>query len=324
MRFFVLICALALPAIAQPQNVRLPEESAGIDGIVRTLISAFDHADIVALGEAHGRFPLESDLRIALVRDPDFAKKVRSIVVEFGSTTEQSTLDRYIRGENVSPAQLAQVWKTTTQAANGNDIWDSPVYPAFFAAVRDVNSKLPVDQQIRVFGGDPGPGDNRSRETAAVAVITQQVLEKHGKALVIYGAAHFYRTLSKEYLANMGGDGGIANLLEIAYPGRTFVVIPLGWFDRPRPVAVDIAPDFQEFDRALKTEVRPVMVSLRRSPFRDFTVEEFLGRTVTTCRGPGGCVSAFKGSILTLGQMADACIYFGGTAEVATNAKETR
>jgi hypothetical protein len=32
---------------------------------------------------------LDSDLRIAAVRHPDFAKKVRSIVVEFGSTSEQ-------------------------------------------------------------------------------------------------------------------------------------------------------------------------------------------------------------------------------------------
>ncbi len=315
MRTLLLIFALVLPAIAQPPNLRLPDESAGIDGIVRTLISAFDQADIVALGEAHGRFKQESDLRIALVRNPDFAKKVRSIVVEFGSTTEQSTLDRYIRGENVTPAQLAQVWKTTTQAANGNDIWDSPIYPAFFAAVRDVNSKLPADRQIHVFGGDPGPGDNRSREAAAISVIEEQVLRKHGKALVIYGTAHFYRTLDKDYLASTGDDNGIVRTFDIDDPGRTFVVIPIGWLDRPRPVAVDTAPDYQKFDRALKTQVRPVMVSLQRQPFRDFKVEEFLGRTVTTCRGPNGCVSAFKGSTLTLGQMGDACIYFGGTVD---------
>jgi Haem-binding uptake, Tiki superfamily, ChaN len=292
---------------AQP-TVRLPDESAGIDGIVRTLISAFDQADIVALGEAHRR-KLDSDLRIALVRHADFAKKARSIVVEFGSTTEQSTLDRYIRGENVSTAQLAQVWKTTTQAANG--IWDSPIYADFFAAVRDVNSKLPADSQIRVFGGDPGPGDHRSRETAAVSVLKEQVLHKHGKALVIYGAVHFYRSLTKDYLSSMGDDIGIARMLEIDYPGRTFVVIPVGAIDRPPAVKVDIDPDYQKFDSALKTQVRPVLVPLQRLPFRDFTVEEFLGRTVTTCRGPGGCVSAFKGSTLTLGQMAEACVYVG-------------
>jgi hypothetical protein len=185
-----LLCAASL--LGQPPKVRLPDEAAGLDGITRTLISAFDQADVVALGEAHER-KLDSDLRIALVRHPDFANKVGSIVVEFGSTSEQSTLDRYIRGENISQAQLAQVWKTTTQAANG--IWDSPVYADFFAAVRDVNSRLSADARIRVFGGDPGPGDNRSRETAAVAVLKEQVLQKHGKALMIYVAAHFYRTM---------------------------------------------------------------------------------------------------------------------------------
>ena len=304
------------PQTGVTPKVHLPDESVGIDGVVRSLISAFDQYDIVALGEAHGKFKQESDLRIALVRHPDFAKKVRFIVVEFGSTTEQATLDRYIRGENVSPDQLAQVWRTTTQAANGNDIWEYPIYPEFFAAVRDVNSKLPADRQIRVLGGDPGPGDNRSRETAAVDVIKDQVLEKHGKALVIYGTAHFYRSLTKDYLESMGDDTGIVKKLDIDYPGRTFVVIPVGRLNRPRPVAVDTEPDYQKFDRALKTQVRPVLVSLQRLPFRDFTVEEFLGRTLITCRGSDGCKSVFKGSTLTLGQMGDACIYFGGGADV--------
>jgi hypothetical protein len=47
-------------------------------------------------------------------------------------------------------------------------------------------------------------------------------------------------------------------------------------------------------------------------PFRDFTAEEFLGRTLTTCRGANGCVSVFKGSPITLSEIADACIYVGG------------
>jgi hypothetical protein len=297
----------------QAQKFHLPEESAGVDSIVRTLISVFDHVDIVALGEAHDR-KVDSDLRIALVRHPDFAKKVRAIVVEFGSTTEQATLDRYIRGENISQAQLARVWKTTTQAANG--VWDDPIYPDFFAAVRDVNSKLPADARIRVFGGDPGPGDNRSRETAAVAVLKEQVLQKHGKALVIYGAAHFYRNAPKDYWASMGKDIGIARMLEMDYPGRTLAMIPVGGpLHVPPGAAVPINPDYRKFDRALRTQVRPVLVPLYRVPFRDFTAEEFLGSGVFNCRGPGGCVSVFKGSTITLGQMADACIYIGKAPE---------
>src|SRR5215472_5271861 len=254
MRHLVLLCAVALAAAAQPPSLRLPDESAGIDGIAQALVSVFDQADVVALGEAHRR-KLDSDLRIALIRHPDFAKKVRSIVVEFASTTEQLTLDRYIRGEEISRAQLAQVWKTTTQANNG--IWDDPIYAEFFAAVRDVNSKLPADARIRVFGGDPGPGDNRSRETAAVAVLKEQVLDKHGKALVIYGAAHFYRNAPKDYWASVGKDIGIVRMLEMDYPGRTLAAIPVGGPPHlPPGAAVAIDPDYRKFDRALKTEAR--------------------------------------------------------------------
>jgi hypothetical protein len=289
----------------------LPKESAGIDSIASTLISVFDQVDIVALGESHSHFTMDLDLWLSMVRNPAFRRKVRFIVVEFGSTTEQATLDRYIRGENISKAQLEQVWKTTTQASNG--VWDSPIYMEFFAAVREANSKLPSDAQFRVLGGDPGPGDNRSREVAAVSVLKEQVLDKRGKALVIYGASHFYRTFPQEYLSSMGDDIGLARRLERDFPSRTFIVIPIGRLNRPSAVKKeDIVPDFQKFDTALKTELRPVMISLQRLPFRDFTAEEFLGRTLTTCRGANGCVSVFKGSPITLSAMADACIYIGG------------
>src|SRR5436190_1448561 len=157
MRSLVLICALAVSATAQPSNVRVRDESIGIDGIARTLISVFDQVDIVALGEAHQR-QLDSDLRIALVRHPDFPRKVRSIVVEFASTTEQTTLDRYIRGKDVPKAQFERVWKTLPLGNIGDLVSDTPFYTDFFAAVRDVNSRLPADARIRVFGGE----DNRN------------------------------------------------------------------------------------------------------------------------------------------------------------------
>jgi hypothetical protein len=314
-----LLCVVSLSG--QSLSVRLPEETAGLDEIAQTLITAFNQVDILALGEAHRR-KLDSDLRIALVRHPDFAKRVQSIVVEFGSTTEQATLDRYIRGESVSGTQLEQVWKSTTQASNG--VWDHPMYAGFFAAVREVNSRLPADARIRVFGGDPGPGDNRSRETAAVSVLKEQVLQKHGKALVIYGAAHFYRTMPMDYLSSMGEDIGIVRMLEMAYPGRTFAVIPVGYrWVLPAGIIASIDPDYRKFDRALKTQARPVLVSLQRSPFRDFTAEEF-GGSLLNCRGRGGCVSVFKGKTLTLGEMADACVYVGAGVGVDTTEKPVR
>ena len=99
--FWVILSSAAAQRSAIPEpsvpTARLPDESAGIDGIARTLVSMFDQVDVVALGETH-QWRLDTDLRIAVIRHPDFAKNVRSIVVEFGSTTEQTTLDRYVRG----------------------------------------------------------------------------------------------------------------------------------------------------------------------------------------------------------------------------------
>src|SRR5688572_2923416 len=85
----MLACAFSLlgqdggrmPTGGRP-DVRLPNETAGLDAIVKTLVSAFDDIDILALGESHQR-KFDSDLRIALVRHPEFAKAVHFIVVEF-------------------------------------------------------------------------------------------------------------------------------------------------------------------------------------------------------------------------------------------------
>jgi hypothetical protein len=337
MKSWLVPLLFATTLLGQPRNLRLPGEAAGVDEIVRALISVFDQADIVALGEEHEWKP-DSDLRVALVRHPDFAKKVRSIVVEFGSTSHQSTLDRYIRGEDVPRGELEQVWKATQVGGGG-----SPIYPAFFAAVREVNLKLPADARVRVFGAEGAPGS--SGETTAVTFLKQQVLQKHGKALVIYGYSHFWRTSPPVMLGRSGGvETGIVRMLDKDYPGRTVAVIPVGNPKRPLPPsAKGIDPDYRKFDLALKTAERPVLVPLQRSPFRDFSAEEFLGRDVVVCGGTRGvpkqpkgkipsapvrvsgpCVSVFQGSTLILGQMADAIVYFGAETDVAPNAKPAR
>jgi hypothetical protein len=271
----LLLFGASLPG--QQVSKSLPDETAGFDRIVQTLVSAFDHVDIVALGENHWS-KVDSDLRIALVRNPEFAKKVRFIVVEFGSIAQQPTLDRYIRGEDVPLAELQQVWKTTTQTSG---IWDSPVYADFYAAVREVNKKLPADGQVRVLAGDPPVGSGLGRDASAFSILQRQVLKTHGKALVIYGAGHLLRAIPDPIAR-------LTKVLDTAYPGSTFVVITAGG---PRP-------ESQEFERALKTQVRPVLVPFGKPPFRDMVV------------------GAFPGLGLTLGQIADACVYFGVGPEV--------
>lgn len=280
----LLLFSASLPG-QQQSKLLLPDETVGFDSIVQTLVSTFDHVDIVALGDNHWR-KVDSDLRIALVHNPEFAKRVRFIVVEFGNTAQQPTLDRYIRGEDVPIAELQQVWKTTSQT---NGIWDSPVYADFYAAVREVNKKLPAGEQVRVLAGDPPAGSGKGRDASAFSVLQEQVLKTHGKALVIYGSGHLLRAVPDAVRR-------LTKLLDTAYPGSTLVVITAGG---PHP-------ESQQFERALKTQVRPVLVPFGKPPFRDLLV------------------GAFPGLGLTLGQMADACVYFGMGPEVDASVSPDR
>jgi hypothetical protein len=120
------------------------------------------------------------------------------------------------------------------------------------------------------------------RDASAFSILREQVLRAHAKALVIYGAGHLLR--------ENGGDPitRLTKMLDTSYPGQTLVVITSGG---PRP-------ESQEFERALKTSVRPVLVSLAKPPFRDLLV------------------GAFPFLHITLGQIADACVYFGNSPEV--------
>jgi hypothetical protein len=131
-------------------DVRLPPATTGWDGVITNLLSAFDHVDVVALEEARGN-EADSELRLRLLRDPDFPFRVNSIIVEFGNSLHQAILDRYIDGQDVTPAEIEQVWRDTTQVA----AWDAPVYAGFFAAVREVNQKLPPLRRVHVIAGDP-------------------------------------------------------------------------------------------------------------------------------------------------------------------------
>jgi hypothetical protein len=110
-------------------DIKLASETVGLDAIADTLLDVFDKVDVVALGEAHRR-KQDSDLRIALVRHPDFPKKVRNIIVEFANSRYQPVLDRYIGGENVPLAQLQPVWQDTSL------LCEAPIQCLLFASER--------------------------------------------------------------------------------------------------------------------------------------------------------------------------------------------
>jgi hypothetical protein len=178
-------------------HVALPPETAGWDNVVEQLLSVFDRVDVIAIGESHGS-KASSDLRLRLIRHPDFPRKVRVIVVEFGNSLYQPILDRYINGENVPLTDVEQVWTKTTQSA-----WVSSAYAEFYAAVREVNRKLPPGRRLRIIAGDPPIDWSKVRTKEDIRPFLNQrsfpvslnriAVSPGEKALVIYGSAHLRR-----------------------------------------------------------------------------------------------------------------------------------
>ena len=188
-----------------------------LDGVFR----AFGNHSVVALGDPHG-LAEQMDFYAAVVRDPRFARDVRNLVVEFGASSHQAVIDRYVAGESVPYAELRKVWNDTVG-------WTPPPalvgFAKFFAAVRDVNKSLPRDQQVKVWLGEPPldwttptRDDIRAamgaRDTYPAALIRDQILAKGEKALVIYGVGH------------LAGGPMLKGLLDATHPGAMFVVMP--------------------------------------------------------------------------------------------------
>jgi hypothetical protein len=190
---------------------------------LRTILDAFDGANLVALGERHWSRQ-HSEYRKALIRDPAFAREVNDIVIEFGNPLHQAVLDRYVNGEDVAAADLRRVWQDTT----GPGAWDSPVYVDFLDAVRTENAGLPRGRRMRVLAADypidwsaiSGPADLPNldeRDRSAAAIIQREVLDRGRRALVLFGSLHIYRNR----------PGTIVDLLKDRADAKWFVVVPI-------------------------------------------------------------------------------------------------
>lgn len=279
-------------------DVRLPSATTGWDNVVANLLSAFDHVDVVALEETRGN-KADSELRLRLVRDPDFPFRVNSIIVEFGSALHQAILDRYIAGEDVPPGEIERVWRDTTQVA----AWDSPVYAEFFAAIREINRKLPPLRRVHVIAGDP-PIDwdkvDTKRDIAPFLArrrfpvsINHVAVQAGQKALVIYGDGRLRRprfplwaAARDTHVENQPGlplpvlTPPIFRALQVSNPGRIFVV---------RTIA-----GLNPFEGVLQSTKLPILVPL---------------------------VGLYSANDARLGDDADACIYFGDSPDVTTVAR---
>jgi len=256
---FVLISAVSADTNKKPV-FGPPEACSGWTAVTNCVLAAFDTADVVALHDRH-RQKGDSDLRIALVRDPMFPKEVRDIVVEFGNSRYQAILDRYIAGEDVKISEVEPVWRNTTQLR----VWDSPLYAEFFAAVREVNFKLPRSARIKVFAADP-PIDwstirdrdsylkfEFQREQTPAQIVTQLVSSKR-KVLLIYGSNHLYHTI------------GLTKILEARLLKKVISIGTMSGADTLQ----------QKLRAAAGQTARPVLISMGASEVGRLNANEYL------------------------------------------------
>src|SRR5439155_20551896 len=209
--------------------------TAGPVGAIPTIVEAYrSHAVLrVYDGREHGD-PEGHAFILSLVRDPRLAAVADDIVVECCNALYQDRIDRFVRGEEIPPDALAELWRNTTQVNAGQR--DCPSCEELFRAVRTQNASLPHDHRLRVLLGDP-PIDWDAvhthedhakwialRDSFPADLIRREVLAKGRRALVAYGGMHLQR---KNLLANYESEGPAETLvsrLESTTGTRAFTI----------------------------------------------------------------------------------------------------
>jgi hypothetical protein len=110
----VIAAAMTVALLAQ-----LPSETAGWDNVVASLLSVFDRADVLALGEAPGR-KVDGELRLRLVRHPQFVNRVQWIVVEDAQSDYGGLLDAVREVNLTSQSRMLQVIANETPGRGQN------------------------------------------------------------------------------------------------------------------------------------------------------------------------------------------------------------
>jgi hypothetical protein len=255
MRCLSLLFWFSISSVGLSQSPVTSGQSTGtavpaIDGV----LAAFQNNSLVGLSDWH-RLAQEEDFFVSLVSDPRFARQVQNVVVEFGNASQQQTIDRYENGEDISYAELRNVWADTSYAG-----WLPTVtalgYQNFFAAVRAVNLTLPVNKRIHVWlGGRPVAWSTiRTKEDLShfltgepdrftADLIEDKILKKGGNALVIYGTFHFY------------DKGQLGDLIHERHPETMPVIEPYVGFDDKSCSEV--------FERSLPKAPSPAIIAVR-------------------------------------------------------------
>jgi hypothetical protein len=174
-----------------------PPASPDLSTVAGDILDLFDEADLVCLGETHGSV-LDGAMREALVAHPRFAATVEVLVVEFANPLHQGLLDRLVlEGEPLSRDQLRPIWRD----AGLGEVWELPLYEAFFRAVARRNAELPRTERVPVVGAALPVDWARVREPEDLAewgdrtahfeaVLRREILDPGRKGLAIFGTGH--------------------------------------------------------------------------------------------------------------------------------------
>jgi len=206
---------LALASVCAAQANPIPTNP------TTAVLHAFDTHDLVMFGEIHWNKQEYRWLQ-SLIANPEFADRVDDVVMEFGNSLYQKSVDRYVAGESVPMEDVQRAWRNTLGLGD-----PPPIYDELYKTVRDVNLRRRGKHQIRVLCGDPyidwdkvktkddiGPFLGH-RDQWYAQVVKDEVLAKHHRAFLIAGSAHFLRER---------GDGYIEPELRRA-GAKTFVIL---------------------------------------------------------------------------------------------------
>ena len=281
--------------------------STSVQGAVDGVFAAFQRHPIVGIGDAH-HVSQAGIFYAALIRDPRFAQ-IGNLIVESGGAAHQDIIDRYVNGEPVTSAELHSVLIDVVG-------WEEPpsqMYTNVFATVRAVNAALPPGKRIHLWLGEPPIDWSRiktfndldpfmAQRDSYPAKLVDEVLDRGGKALVIYGGAHFFFSPMAD---------PIPKLVERDHPGAFFTIWTYIGFQRPECQAA--------FEARAKAWPRPALAQPIAGTWLETTLER--------CHGPTGFRSpdpkrVAEANAALSGGRADALLYLGSATGFTLDAHD--
>ena len=298
--FLTIACLLlCLSPVCSAQGNPKPEDA------TRAVLGAFESHDIVMFGEIHGNKQEYAWLR-SLVATPEFADLVDDLVVEYGNSLYQKSVDRHVSGEAVPLEQVEKAWRNLVGAIGP----PSPVYGSFYQAVRAMNLKRKGKHQMRIVCGDPyiDWGQVKDREDIApylgnrdrwyTQVVKEEVLAKHHRALLIMGWGHFLgRPLDGQETPSIERQLRSAG-------ARTYLIV----------AGTNTPGGYDDLDRRFDTWVAPAIASLDEGWVGELPAMPVLsgGSILNRLIAPNSAVRASATSQqLRLKDVADALLYLG-------------